>query len=364
MVERLLVVLALLVSTAAFAHPLDLGYLEIKSVQGGAHFEVAFELNPQAAENFSRLPGGFSNEERTVGNTGRLFQSTLGSRKILSDGQACEWSQPSAHFAGVQQIRITAQALCPKRPMDTLALNLDFLKNASRTYQILGKLVIEGNEQTFLAEPGNRDIQLRMSSAPRLRFMEFVSMGVRHIGATPGEWRDQNGFHLPDGIDHILFLLALILGGGASFWRILKTATGFTVGHSITLSLASLGLVHLPGRIVESAIALSIVFVAAEALFQKSARSRWRVAALFGLVHGFGFATALEKLHLERAQLLPALLGFNLGVEAGQAVIIVLILPVIYLATQRPVFYRYAVQGGAAVIGIAGSWWFIQRAFG
>src|SRR5439155_904659 len=87
-------------------------------------------------------------------------------------------------------------------------------------------------------------------------FFKFVTMGLQHIGATSGEWLSEKGLHFPDGIDHILFVIALILGGGG-FINILKTVTGFTIGHSLTLALATLHLVHVPSRLVESSIALS-----------------------------------------------------------------------------------------------------------
>ena len=124
-------------------------------------------------------------------------------------------------------------------------------------------------------------------------------MGIAHIGATPEEWWGPEGFHLPEGIDHILFLLALILAGG-TLGQMVKTATGFTVGHSITLAAGSLGLVAFPQRVVESAIALSIAYVAAETFFIKTPRDRWKMAAAFGLIHGLGFASALGELNLER----------------------------------------------------------------
>ena len=103
----------------------------------------------------------------------------------------------------------------------------------------------------------------RPGAAPS--FGRFVAMGVEHIGNHRNQWFDSSHFHFPEGIDHILFVLALLLAGG-SLLSAFKTVSGFTIGHSITLALATFGLVHVPSRIVESAIALSIAIVAVESL--------------------------------------------------------------------------------------------------
>lgn len=135
--------------------------------------------------------------------------------------------------------------------------------------------------------------------------------------------------HILTGYDHLLFLLALILAGG-SLWSLLKVVTAFTVAHSVTLALAVLGIVVLPGRLVECAIAASIAYVAAENLFaRKAASHRWIVSFVFGLVHGFGFSTVLRDLGLPKAGLAWSLLSFNLGVEAGQAAVVIAALPLL-----------------------------------
>lgn len=193
-------------------------------------------------------------------------------------------------------------------------------------------------------------------------FFEYVHMGIAHIGALLSEWYGPQGFHLPDGIDHILFILALVLSGGG-FWEMLKTATGFTVGHSITLALAVFGVVHFPSRLIESAIALSVVYVAAEDLFRKNIKHRWKIAAAFGLVHGFGFATALESQHFQKNQALITLAGFNLGVEIGQAMIIATLTPLVLAMSREPVLKKYGLTPCSFGVLGAGTYWFFSRAF-
>ena len=148
---------------------------------------------------------------------------------------------------------------------------------------------------------------------------------------------------------------------GGGFINILKSVSGFTLGHSITLTLATLNIVHVPSRLVESCIALSIVIVAAEALFAKTKKSSWKIATLFGLIHGLGFATALSELHLSTHNLVRALIGFNVGVEFSQAVIVCVTLPIVLLLAKKP---RLRLNPAFALaILVVGANWFIKRAF-
>jgi hypothetical protein len=185
-------------------------------------------------------------------------------------------------------------------------------------------------------------------------------------------------WHIWIGIDHILFLLALLLPavlrreGGRwlpapsyrfAFWDVLAIVTAFTVAHSITLTLATLGWVTLPSRPVESLIAASVVLAAANNVWPLAGGRRWLVAFGFGLVHGFGFAGALAELGLPPGALALSLLGFNVGVELGQLAIVVLFLPLAY-ALRRTGFYRRGVLvGGSLAIAALAFAWFVQRAF-
>ena len=174
--------------------------------------------------------------------------------------------------------------------------------------------------------------------------------------------------HIFGGIDHVLFLLSLLLLGGT--WKqLLKIVTAFTLAHSITLSLAATGLFALPPRLVEPVIALSIVVVAltnfrippAE---DKAQRRDLRpyLAFGFGLIHGFGFAGALSEIGLPHEFLGWALLSFNAGVEAGQAALVLLFAPVLAILAKRwPKSQFPLVRYGSATVALVGAFWFIQR---
>ena len=183
--------------------------------------------------------------------------------------------------------------------------------------------------------------------------------------------------HILDGIDHLLFVFALLLLI-PDRWRLLGAITAFTVAHSITLAAATLGYLALPGPPVEAVIALSIMFLASE-LVQREAgmprlseRAPWLVSFSFGLLHGFGFAGALEEIGLPRDDVAAALLAFNLGVEAGQILFIAAVLAVAW-ALGRIVPAAIGAmrrQGGSASLGMSyaiggvAAYWFIERVAG
>ncbi len=185
-------------------------------------------------------------------------------------------------------------------------------------------------------------------------------------------------WHIWIGYDHILFLLSLLLPavlirlGGKwepapslkkSLLEVLKVVTAFTLAHSITLSLAALGVISLPSRFVESTIAASVIFAALNNLRGTIEKRRWVMAFVFGLIHGFGFASVLADLGLPQNALVLALVGFNLGVELGQMAIVVAFVPVAF-ALRGTAFYRRGVMPiGSIVIAILAAYWFVQRAF-
>jgi hypothetical protein len=185
-------------------------------------------------------------------------------------------------------------------------------------------------------------------------------------------------WHIWLGFDHILFLLSLLLpavlvrrGGKwhaaadfkGSFWDVARIVTAFTVAHSITLTLAALGVVSLPSRWVESAIALSVVLAALNNVFPIVERGRWIAAFAFGLLHGFGFAGALQDLGLPTGSLALSLAGFNIGVELGQLAIVAAFLPVAFALRSTWAYRRLVLAGGSTVIVAIAGVWLAERAF-
>ncbi|MBC2607976.1 HupE/UreJ family protein [Pelagicoccus albus] len=191
----------------------------------------------------------------------------------------------------------------------------------------------------------------------------------------------QGILHIWIGIDHILFLVALALpivlvkkenkwqpaqGLKKTLVSLLKIVTVFTVAHSITLALASLGFVQLPSRLVESIIALSIVLVAVNNLLGRAAKVSLTITFLLGLFHGLGFASVMADLPFRVSELTPFLkiiIAFNVGVEIGQLAILLVLFPVIYVLRTSSVYLPVALKGGSCALILIAGYWFIERAF-
>jgi hydrogenase/urease accessory protein HupE len=172
--------------------------------------------------------------------------------------------------------------------------------------------------------------------------------------------------HILIGPDHILFLVGLLLLGG-SLRRLLVIVTAFTLGHSVTLSLAALNILTPPSWLVEPAIALSIVVIGVDNLMQRTGQGRdlraW-VAGGFGLVHGFGFASVLREFGLPQEALGWSLFSFNVGVELGQLAIVVVVASLLALIRRRSAAAdKWIVITGSAVVIAAGAYWFVERVF-
>jgi hydrogenase/urease accessory protein HupE len=221
------------------------------------------------------------------------------------------------------------------------------------------------------------DVLVRVAPLGRpvqaMRLTADAPMAV--IQAKPDRWQVAKTYfvtgidHILFGYDHLLFVVALVLLL-SGLWTVAKAVTAFTVAHSITLIGSTLGFMGLPQRPVESVIALSILFLAVEIVKKNpnqprlSERFPWVVAFGFGLLHGFGFAGALNEIGLPESDVPTALLTFNLGVEAGQLAIVIATAGVLavlrrYAVAAAPVAIRAATYG----IGIISAYWFIERTF-
>ena len=225
-----------------------------------------------------------------------------------------------------------------------------------------GPVVDTGEDLTLIFSPTStrQDIDLTRLSVWS-SFVDFLKHGVWHI------WI---------GFDHILFLIALILpavlyrkegrwepvsGFRQAIWNVIKIVTLFTIAHTITLTLASLGLVRLPGRLVETVIAASVVVAALNNIYPVINRRIGWVVFLFGLFHGFGFASVLQDLTSNATNLAADLAGFNIGVEIGQVAIIAVVFPLLFLLKGQRFYPRALLPIGSLAIALFALGWFIER---
>ena len=250
-----------------------------------------------------------------------------------------------------------------------LTLRYALLFDQDNLHRALVKVEVPGAETSALLSPDRPETAL-LQAQPRSAWQVFVQYVVE------GVW------HIWIGLDHILFLLSLLVLAPLLHQRtrvmdwpaqtalrpalmdVVAVVTAFTVAHSITLGLAIFGVLTPPAVFIETVIALSVVLAALNNLLGGFSLKRWRLAFVFGLIHGFGFANVLLDLELPATQLAVALGGFNLGVELGQLAIVAVFFPIAWLL-RRTAFYRWGVvAGGSLAIAVIGTLWIVQRVGG
>ncbi len=249
-------------------------------------------------------------------------------------------------------------------PIDQLTVAYQLLFDLDPTHRGLVQISKGDNSEFVVLSPDNQQAEIDFSVSNQWQtFRQFLTEGVWHI------WM---------GYDHILFLLCLLLPTvvrktstgwvqnnrfNNTLWQVGKIVTAFTIAHSITLALGVLQVVSLPSRLVESAIAFSVILVAVNNLYAFFSDRAWFVAFGFGLIHGFGFASVLSDLGLSTANLGTALLSFNLGVELGQLAIVSVFLPVAYYFRSYWFYKRVVLHAGSHAIILLAMGWFLQRTF-
>jgi hypothetical protein len=255
---------------------------------------------------------------------------------------------------------ITAE--CGRAP-DRLSVAYTLLDAEDPSHRGLLTLVANGTAQTAVlgGSAGTRQCELNHVSSWSA-FAEYLRAGIWHI------W---------SGIDHLLFLLSLLLPAvlvrrqnrwdavpiaGPAFVNIVKVVTAFTLAHSITLSLAAFDVIRLPSRLTESVIAASIIIAALNNVFPRVTEGRWRIAFAFGLLHGFGFASVLAEMGLPSGARLISLVAFNLGVESGQLAVVLAVMPLAYLLRATRFYRRGIMPWGSSAIACLALFWFVQRA--
>lgn len=357
-------ILALLIfPLQCFGHSLSDSYLEL-------HFNnTAVTGHWQIAVGDLELALGIDSNADARVSWGELQAKELGLRayahsnlQITRDGAACTYTFDSMMLSDLNAgmfVYLPLTGQCASTGATTV--QYDLLFNIDSSHRGIATVYEEENLHSLLFTPTQRSVTLAQHSTSLLSHMKnFVVEGVWHI------WI---------GLDHILFLVALLLPivlgnketrtqnlNYADMLReIVKVVTAFTVAHSITLILASLNIVSLPSRLVESLIALSVAISGLNIIVPIFRGRHWQIAFGFGLIHGFGFAGVLSDLSLPTAQYVSGLLSFNVGVEIGQLAIVLVLVPVLLLlGGLNPT--RIATRACAGVcITAFGALWVAER---
>lgn len=283
---------------------------------------------------------------------------------IASGGQPCplhvEAHLVDAHTDGAYAVLTLAGRCAEAAP--TLAIDYTLFADVDPQHRGLLNLVEGGASRSHVLGARGAHAVVGAAGGALGQLVAYVHEGIWHI------WL---------GFDHILFLVSLLLPAvlvrrdrtwqptpsfRVSFVEVAKVVTAFTAAHSITLTIAALGVVALPSRWVESAIALSVVLAALNNVAPVVRSGRWIAAFAFGLLHGFGFAGALQDLGLPTDGLALSLAGFNVGVEIGQLAIVAAFLPVAYVLRGTRAYRRVVLAGGSIAIAAVAAVWLAERA--
>ena len=321
------------------------GYASIAIGRGGVRYSLTLwpsALPPAVAEELRWARAGRApSRDRLLG----FLQAKV---TLVAQGRRCEagpgFLRPPPPEG--ESVTLVVDFACAD-PVRDLRIRDDLFDVLGADYHTLARIEAPGFSGQFAFTPETRETRVAVGGAGGGGTVSFFLLGIEHILS---------------GYDHLLFLLGLLLRGGGWF-SLAKIITAFTLAHSVTLALAVLNLVVLPDRLVEAVIALSIAFVAAENLFLSPVVSRrWLVSFCFGLVHGFGFSAALRELGLPSHGLLLSLFGFNAGVEAGQALVVAVVLPLI-VVLRRSRWEERMVWSSSLAILLVGLVLFVERAF-
>ncbi len=376
-VPFLLLLLGLSASVVSHAHALGQGYLFLNVGLERLHGELqvtlddldkAFDLDANGDGKFSEAEAQTLIDEILAYIEARVAIGTAeGDYEIDWTGFEYRRYPEGKYLAYLYEVRNPGQV------PDVLRLRYDLLfevDSRHRGFLVIptnakGKGVDTGEETTLAFSPERKERTIDVTAlSPWTSLITFIGSGIWHI------WI---------GIDHILFLLALILpavllrregegwapvqDSGPALWNVVKIVTLFTVAHTITLSLAALDVVRLPSRLVESVIAASVVVAAINNLFPVLHRRMGLIVFGFGLFHGFGFASVLAEKIQNRSNIVVDLLGFNVGVEIGQVAIILAIFPVLFALRAWPPYLRFLFPMGSVAIALLAVGWLVERAF-
>ncbi|CAG7856457.1 hypothetical protein MCAMS1_00947 [biofilm metagenome] len=296
-----------------------------------------------------------------------IWKHALATLQLSSTSQTCNYREgelkidrhTDGHYA-------VLYFFCDHFPvLDSLAVNYRLFAEIDPQHRGLLNLSYGKSDTASVLDP-NKPVRIYNISENQTLWAElvdFIHEGIWHI------WI---------GFDHILFLFSLLIPSvmlyqkaewqpvadfKKALWDVIRVVTAFTVAHSITLSIAALGILELPSRWVESIIAASVILAALNNLVPIFTEKRVRLAFIFGLIHGFGFASVLTDLNLKESSRLWGLFGFNLGVEIGQLALVALFLPITYQLSRYSLYKPVVLRCCSAGIASLASIWFYERAF-
>lgn len=356
--------LCCLLGSPALAHKPSDSYLTLRDESGGlsGHWDIALRDLDRTFVLDENGDGSLTWGElqKQVEN---LTESVFRKLTIARGSNPCSWTHGELELVEHSDgpyARLPFTATCDDSSAP-LRVEYDYFFDLDPQHRSVVRFAAGSSEEhTFVLTEQRRGLELGTGRAAPSA-LAFVREGTEHILG---------------GLDHLLFLFALllpaVLGRGndsldttpqirGAVRDVVKVVTAFTVAHSLTLGLAALGVVSMQARVIEPAIAASVALAALDNVRPVFGRSRWSIAFALGLLHGFGFSSALSDLGLSSRALLPALFGFNVGVELGQLAMVALFIPFALLLRHLPVRGAWLMRAGSLAIAAVSCFWLLER---
>ncbi len=345
------VLLVVLLPATAAAHSFSVAYSDVRIHDDRAAVTYQLRINfLDLAEPLGIATDSEPSADEVTRAAEVLFAYATEHIELEGDGKPCTPSLEGVDIVTQNEKFARIVWRCTwDRAIDVFAMEYDLFYNVDPNHSGMFKVSYENQQATGILVADASRFEWELGEPPPDTLGEFVLSGIDHILYGP---------------DHILFLLGLLLVAAlVGLKHTLGIVTSFTVAHSFTLIAAALGWFTLPSRLVESVIALSIIWVATENLLVDNRRYRWILTFCFGLIHGLGFASMLAPLLPDTGVVLP-LLAFNVGVELGQLTIVAVTFPLLLLAARRlgtARYRRWVVWPGSVAIGAMGLIWLVDR---
>lgn len=367
-----LLILALLIPTASEAHRSSDAYIYLHIAEHGAEVRIDLGLRDLQdkvgldADRDGSITWGELRRARAA-----IERYVIPRLQLRRDGVPCTWvphELATADHLGITHAALALRTDCAtssqgEAPLWTLEYSLLF--ELDRQHRGLLSLRVDDDIDTAVFSPDRREHRFGSGIAP-------------DRGRTFSQYFIEGLWHVWIGLDHLLFLSAVFLPAvlrrtpagwqvaanpGDALWPTVTLVTSFTIAHALTLAMAAYGVLSIPSRWIESAVAASVIFAGLNNLYPMVYRRLAWIAAVFGLIHGAAIAGVLIELQLSDSSRVIALLGFNLGVEAAQISLIAVLLPLAYAARHRTTYRRWVHTPGSMLIAIIGLVWLVQRAF-
>ena len=353
-VQRTLLGFACLIAMCAHvhAHPVPFSYVDVHVHAGRIELTVVAHTFDLANDLKVQPPERLLEPDTLRAHTGAITKLAGDRLKVARDGAELVWTWSAPEpVADRQSVRVRASQ--------------DLVQPAGRVNVAALMFPYDPQHKTFLNVYENGTLAAQAILDKDRRTFEYFSGTRQGVRAVLERFVPAGTHHILIGPDHLLFLVGLLLLGG-TMKQLLLVVTAFTIAHSITLSLAALGMVIPPANAIEPAIALSIVYVGADNLLVSAGGRDTRawIAFAFGLIHGFGLANVLREMDLPARALGWTLFAFNVGVEIGQIVFVMLVASLfLWIRSRSEVAGRRLAFAGSIVVILAGTFWFVQRVF-